>query len=517
MSIIQALVASTSSGSLANQIAFSVSGSFNEGGSVTVQIIYTNFRGSTVYWTAVGDTRNGAAANPSSDLTGDLTGSTYLSGSGSFNLTYTSVVDHLTEGTEWWAVKMGTYPGGADYGISEAININDTSTTPVPTYSLSASAAEVNEGSTNTITVTTTNVSDGTTLYWTVSGYSDNQADASDFVATSGSFTITGNTGTFDIQTVADHLTEGTQGYALQVRTDSITGYEVISVGGYTILDTSVATAPVTWYGTQIDAPIVGAYSHDLTHGYYTLNAGSFINTGRRIDTSTFTVSVTADMHAYSAGWSVLWGNDHWFTPDGYVAYFDGKTDLRFGAPEQLTSATVPDITAQAYTYVVVFDGTTKKAYVNGELVATGTLTSYSTPSDTYMLINSRHSNDGVAVATDSGEMRYYSARVYNSAFTDAQVQGEFLSLPGVHAYVVRSWINDYSGGNSTNVVTVLQSDYPNADKIPVGATTDSLGSTLTVTGSFHSVLNGQDVWYLQVDNNPVVYSGTYFTFTWTV
>ena len=56
--------------------------------------------------------------------------------------------------------------------VDVTIPINDTSTTPPPTYSLASSASSVNEGASVTYNLTTTNVSDGTSLNYSLSGIS---------------------------------------------------------------------------------------------------------------------------------------------------------------------------------------------------------------------------------------------------------------------------------------------------------------------------------------------------------
>jgi hypothetical protein len=106
-----------------------------------------------------------------------------------------------------------------------------------PTYTFANTAGSINEGSSGTYTVNTTNVSSGTTLYWTVN-YST--ALTNDFVAGSGTFTITNNTGQFTISPVADVTTEGAETFTVSVHIGSITGTVVASTNIQTINDTSV-------------------------------------------------------------------------------------------------------------------------------------------------------------------------------------------------------------------------------------------------------------------------------------
>lgn len=104
-----------------------------------------------------------------------------------------------------------------------------------PSYSIS-SAASINEGSALTVNVTTTNVADATTLYWTVS-------NASDFAASSGSFTITSNSGSFTVTPTADITTEGSETFQVNIRTGSTSGTVVATSSAITINDTSLTPA----------------------------------------------------------------------------------------------------------------------------------------------------------------------------------------------------------------------------------------------------------------------------------
>ena len=105
-----------------------------------------------------------------------------------------------------------------------------------PTYSLASSATNVDEGSSVTFTCTTTKVADSTTLYWKVSSEAD-------FATSTGSFTITSNTGTFDCTPSADTTTEGTETFTVSVYTDAGYTQSVGSSSAVTINDTSEGAA----------------------------------------------------------------------------------------------------------------------------------------------------------------------------------------------------------------------------------------------------------------------------------
>ena len=109
----------------------------------------------------------------------------------------------------------------------------------VKTYSVAPNSASVNEGSTVTFITTTRNVPSNTTLYYTLTGLS-----ASDFTgSSSGSFTISNNTGSVAIPIVSDLTTEGSETLTFQLRSNSTSG-TILTTGSVTINDTS--TTPFT-------------------------------------------------------------------------------------------------------------------------------------------------------------------------------------------------------------------------------------------------------------------------------
>jgi hypothetical protein len=110
-----------------------------------------------------------------------------------------------------------------------------------PTYTLTVPTS-INEGASGTCNVTTTNVSDGTTLYWTVS-------PAGDFSVSSGSFTINDNFGSFIISPIADLTTEGAETATINIRTESISG-NIVATNSSTINDTSITPLKTAaWFG----------------------------------------------------------------------------------------------------------------------------------------------------------------------------------------------------------------------------------------------------------------------------
>lgn len=208
--------------------------SINEGSAGTMNVSTSNVsNGTTLYWTVT----------PSGDF-GTSSGSfTINSNAGSFTVTPTA--DLTTEGSETGTIQIRTGSTSGTIVATDTFTINDTSTTPVPTYSVTAPAS-ISEGQTGGMNVSTTNVSNGTTLYWTVT-------PAGDFGTSSGSFTINSNAGSFNVSPTADLTTEGTETATIQIRTGSTSG-TIVATDTFDILDTS--TTPVPTYSVTAPASI---------------------------------------------------------------------------------------------------------------------------------------------------------------------------------------------------------------------------------------------------------------------
>lgn len=138
-------------------------------------------------------------------------------------------------------------------------------------YSFNAIPTNITEGTTETINVSTVNVPSGTTpIYWTINHITTSNAD---FVDVSGSFIITANAGSFDINTVADLATEGAQTFTISLRTGSITGTIVATSPTITLNDTSVAPGVVTFPKNTKGARPAGGAVYPRTDLVFTLPA----------------------------------------------------------------------------------------------------------------------------------------------------------------------------------------------------------------------------------------------------
>jgi hypothetical protein len=235
----------------------------NEGSSVTFTIAGTNTPNGTYYW-SVDD--GGAGLVTTSDFTGGVLNGSFTITSGAGSVTLTATADLLTEGDETFTfyVRTGSVTG-TNIGQSADITIADTSLTPSVT-----SASSVNEGS--SIIFTASNLGPDGTYYWTILNISTSTAD---FYTSSGSFTISGHTGsidngtgTFTINTVADSLTEGAETFQVQVRSGSTSGTVLATSSTVTVNDTSLTpqTTLVTTAGT-------GSITTPTGYNYVTVEA----------------------------------------------------------------------------------------------------------------------------------------------------------------------------------------------------------------------------------------------------
>ena len=102
-----------------------------------------------------------------------------------------------------------------------------------PSYSIALSSTAINEGGTLTVTVTTANVPGEPTLYW------DTDAPA-EFSVSSGSFNISGTTGSFTLTPISDGVDEPEKTFTVRVRTGSTSGTIVATSSAITLNDPAV-------------------------------------------------------------------------------------------------------------------------------------------------------------------------------------------------------------------------------------------------------------------------------------
>ena len=202
-------------------------GTVATGASVIYTITTTNVPdGSTVYLVESGTAGINAFNDGYTQLTVTInnnTGSVTRTVSSTYSVTSTSTLE----------LRTGGYDGTLQ---ATASSVTVVGTYVAPSYSFSSVPGSINEGSTGTFVVTTTNVTNGTTLYWTISHVS---TSSQDFSSTSGSIVISSGTASFTITTSADLTTEGNETFLVQLRTGSTSGTVVATSSSVTLSDTS--------------------------------------------------------------------------------------------------------------------------------------------------------------------------------------------------------------------------------------------------------------------------------------
>lgn len=203
-------------------------------------------------------------------------------------VTKTLVADGITEGTETFQFKVIDAWVNNDVLASTVVNITDSVPTTPATYNVSPSVNRVNEGDSLTWSITTENVSNGTTLYWTLSG-SSSSSDVS--TAYSGSVTITSNAGSVSTTITSDLTDEGEETLLFNLRTGSTAG-PVVETVLVNINDTSRTPAP------EPETVTVGILASNLGIEEQTLPDGSYNDTVIQVEVSKATVDAFEEVIA---------------------------------------------------------------------------------------------------------------------------------------------------------------------------------------------------------------------------
>ena len=285
----------------ATYVFTSIPGAFNEGApaaSGTFNITTTNVvPGTELYWTINHVTTTNV------DFV-SVSGSFVVLSGGTGSFAINAAADKLTEGAQTFTVSVRTgSSAGAIVQTSASVTITDTSLTPTETYAVVTPS--INEGSSGTFNIVTAGVANGTTLYWTINNDSNSTAltaSAADFSATSGSFAINSNAGTFTITTIADLVTEGPQTFNVSIRTVSNTGVIQATSGLYTINDTSITPTLYTFSTTPtaISENVEGTFNvttSGVANGttlYWTINNSSTTNADFVAVTGSFVINSSA-------------------------------------------------------------------------------------------------------------------------------------------------------------------------------------------------------------------------------
>lgn len=284
--------------------------SVNEGGTVVFNVVTDGVPNQTLFFNVIG------TVSASDFTSGSLTGSFLLSnGTGTFSLTLLN--DTVTEGTETFQVQIRTgSTSGPTQLLSSTVTVNDTSLTPTATVTPNFSSKN-EDGSGVTFTVNTTNFTSGT-LYYTVLSVSGS-VNSFDFTpaAATGSFNISGSTGTITLNIAADATTEGTESFQVQVRTISTSGTVIGTSSTVTINDTSLAPVQPGYVTLGSKAPTfnAGASSVHPPAGWTSLQNSS-VDDNFVSFTSPF--SITINGTAYTT---------HFMGSNTYITWGTGRTE----------------------------------------------------------------------------------------------------------------------------------------------------------------------------------------------
>lgn len=162
-----------------------------ESETITFTVTTSNYSG-TLYWSL--STSSITDSDFSSPVNSESSGGTLEVSGNTGSITFTLNADSLTEGAEYFRLVLkANSQFGTEVARSALITVSDTSLSP--SYSLSAPAS-VNEGTTLVITLNTQNVSDGTSIPYTITGISSSDLTSGSLT---GSFTINSNTGSISL------------------------------------------------------------------------------------------------------------------------------------------------------------------------------------------------------------------------------------------------------------------------------------------------------------------------------
>lgn len=229
----------------------------------------------------------------------------------------------------------------------------------VPKVSSAAlSTTSINEGQTLTITVTTTDISNGTTLYWTTNTVSGT-ITAGDFQdqTLTGSFTISSNSGTISRAIRNDGTNpatfEGTESFTISIRKDSTSGEILATTATVSINDTSTLVTTVAIntffngltgylpaYMSEFRNASFYSYTLDGTAQYISDGGGDMYDIGNYTALYTNTGTLTANLN-YNDPLTTLdtdlvyrglgYGTSPDYRPLSMMAYRDTSTQKYLG------------------------------------------------------------------------------------------------------------------------------------------------------------------------------------------
>lgn len=211
---------------------------------------------------------------------------------------------------------------GRSYGARLAV--------PLFSIAVEAAATSVDEGSSLTFNISGTDIVSGT-YYWQINHITTASAD---FTASSGSFTITDNAGSFAITTVADLTTEGNQTFTVSVL-GTATGPTLATSSTITVNDTSL-------------------YNYTVTPAASSVNEGA---------------SLTVNVTTVPADGTFYWTINHITTVDADFSAVNGTVVTSSGAGSFTVTAADDMVTEGAQTFTISM----REGSITGTVLATST------------------------------------------------------------------------------------------------------------------------------------------------
>ena len=250
-----------------------------------------------------------------------------------------------------------------DNTLTDSFTITQAGTAPQPSYdSLSGAPDPVAEGSTLTFTVQTSNVTDGTTVPYTLSGQNIDTADIG--VALQGTITINSNTGTLDVPITADQVSEGNESIICELGQTDSAG---TATGGLTtnvqINDTLVdVTITIAWYeGSNTSANWLISGS--------SLTSGTASNVSTTANAATFTATPGATVQFTINGQTS--GTD--FVSVGGNDIITLANNAAGGSIISEDTSNLPEQISWIYSYTVPSQSTSSNATFDAETIADST------------------------------------------------------------------------------------------------------------------------------------------------
>ena len=250
-----------------------------------------------------------------------------------------------------------------DNTLTDSFTITQAGTAPQPSYdSLSGAPDPVAEGNTLTFTVQTSNVPDGTTVGYTLSGQNIDTADIG--VALTGTITINSNTGTLAVPITADQVAEGNETIICSLGATDSAGN---ATGGLTtnvqINDvTNDVTVTLNWYeGSNTSANWFISSS--------SLSSGTASNVSAGASSATFTAAPGATLQFTINGQTS--GTD--FVSVGGNDIITLANNAAGGSIISENTSNLPEQISWIYSYTVPSSNTSSNATFDAETIADST------------------------------------------------------------------------------------------------------------------------------------------------